>query len=168
MDQVLKHNRRYQRSPNQSSRLHSYSCTHSSVRRRESQATSAIRHNIERETPLPIYIGLMIHTKTRKRELVDDLYELGLSISYNRVLNILTELGNKVCHHYKMERAASLKGGLFTTGAVDNIDHDPSSTSAWLFPWNRNISVSASGPINLLLEVCIYAWRRLTLSTNKN
>lgn len=56
------------------------------------------------------------------------MYELGLSISYNRVLNISTELGNKVCHHYKMERAVcppSLKGGLFTTGAVD-----PSSTSA--------------------------------------
>ncbi len=54
------------------------------VRRRETQATSTIRHNIERETPLPIYLSLTIHTKTRKRELVDDLYELGLSISYSQ------------------------------------------------------------------------------------
>ena len=38
----------------------------------------------------------MIHTKTCKRELVDDLYELGLSISYNHVLDISTELGNKI------------------------------------------------------------------------
>ena len=103
------------------------------VLHRENQATSTIKHNLERETPLPIYLGIMIHTKTRKRELVDDLYELGLSISYNRVLIISTELGNKICHHYRMERAVcppSLKGGHFTTGAVDNIDHDPSCTSA--------------------------------------
>ena len=38
----------------------------------------------------------MIYTKNCKHELVDDLYELGLTISYNRVLNISTELGNKV------------------------------------------------------------------------
>ena len=29
-----------------------------------------------------------------------------------------------------MERAVELKGGYYTTGAVENIDHDPSSTSA--------------------------------------
>ncbi|CAL8335924.1 unnamed protein product [Merluccius merluccius] len=75
----------------------------------------------------------MIHTKTRKRELVDRLFDLGLSISYDRVLAISTELGDKICHYYKMEKAVcppKLKGGLFTTAAVDNIDHNPSSTSA--------------------------------------
>lgn len=47
---------------------------------------STIKHNLELEleAPLPIYLGIMIDTKTRKRELVDDLYELGLSSSYNR------------------------------------------------------------------------------------
>ena len=115
------------------------------VRHRENQATST-KHNLERETPLPIYLGIMIHTKTHKRELVDDLYELGLSISCNRVLSISTELGNKVCHHYRMERAVcphALKGGYFTTGAVDNIDHDPSSTSAHDSSWIWNIFDSA-------------------------
>ena len=70
------------------------------VRCQENQATSTIKHNLEWETPLPIYLGTMIHTKTCKHELVDDLYEMGLSISYNRMLNILTELGNKICHHF--------------------------------------------------------------------
>ncbi|KAJ8048750.1 hypothetical protein HOLleu_01187 [Holothuria leucospilota] len=75
----------------------------------------------------------MIHTKTRNRELVDRLYVLGLSISYDPVLAISTELGDKICHYYKMEKAVcppELKGGLFTTATVDNIDHNPSSTSA--------------------------------------
>lgn len=47
------------------------------------------------------------------------------------MLAISTELGDKICHYYKMEKAVcppELKGGLFTTAAVDNIDH--SSTSA--------------------------------------
>lgn len=75
----------------------------------------------------------MVHTKTRKRELVNTLYELGLSVSYDRVMNISTELGNKICSYYKREKAVcppELKGGLFTTAAVDNIDHNPSSTSS--------------------------------------
>ena len=75
----------------------------------------------------------MIHTKTRKRELVDQLFDLGLSVSYDRVLEISTELGNKVCHYYQTQKAVcppQLKCGLFTTAAVDNIDHNTSSTSA--------------------------------------
>ena len=103
------------------------------VRRRKNQATSTIRHNQERETPLSIYLGVMVHTKTRKRELVDTLHELGLSVSYDRVMDISTELGNKICSHYQREKAVcppELKCGLFTTAAIDNIDHNPSSTSA--------------------------------------
>ena len=103
------------------------------VRTRKNHSSSIIRHNQERETPLPIYLGVLIHTKTRKRELVEILYELGLSVSYSRVLGISTELGNKICHHYKITNAVcppELKGGLFTNAAVDNIDHNPSSTSA--------------------------------------
>ena len=103
------------------------------VRRRKNQATSTIRHNQERETPLPIYLGVMVHTKTHKRELVDTLHELGLSVSYDHVMDISTELGNKICSHYQREKAVcppELKCGLFTTAAVDNIDHNPSSTSA--------------------------------------
>jgi hypothetical protein len=102
------------------------------VRRREG-VSGIVRHNKQRETPLPVYLGMMIHTKTRKRELVDTLFDLGLCISYNRVLDISTDLGNKVCHQYAVEKAVcppNLRSGLFTTAAVDNIDHNPSSTSA--------------------------------------
>ena len=50
----------------------------SSVRKR-GESTS-IHHSKSRETPVPIYLGMMIHGHTRKREL-DTLFHLGLSIS---------------------------------------------------------------------------------------
>lgn len=106
--------------------------SNSMVRRRENQKTPyTTRHNQGRETPLSIYLIVMVHTKTRKRELVDRLYDLRLSISYDLVLTISTELGDKICHYYEMDKAVcppELKGGLFTTAAVDNIDHNSNST----------------------------------------
>ena len=102
-----------------------------SVLRREDVTACSNKHNQEREAPLPIYLCVMVHTKTRKRELVDTLYGLGLSVSYDRVLNIST--GNNVCRHYEIELAVcppQHKGGLFTTAAIDNIDHNPSSTTS--------------------------------------
>ena len=95
--------------------------------------THITKHSCERKIPLPIYLGILIHAKTRKRTLIDNLYELGMCISYRQVLEISTELGNKICHHYEVEKAVcppKLKGNLFTTAAVDNIDHNPSSVSA--------------------------------------
>ena len=86
-----------------------------------------------RETPLPIYIGISVHAKTRSRDLVETLHELGISISYDRVLAISTDLGNEVCRRYIDEGAvcpSNLRLHLFTTAAVDNIDHNPTSTTA--------------------------------------
>ena len=51
-----------------------------SVRRRENVTACSTKHNQERETPLPIYLCVMVHTKTRKRELVDTLYGMGVSL----------------------------------------------------------------------------------------
>ena len=86
-----------------------------------------------RETPLPIYIGISVHAKTRSRDLVEALHNFGISISYDRVLAISTDLGNEVCRRYKDESAvyhSNLRLHLFTTAAVDNIDHNPTSTTA--------------------------------------
>ena len=59
--------------------------------------------------------------------------ELGLSISYNRVLALSTVMGNSVCTQYETDQVVcppSLKKNVFTTSALDNIDHNPSSTTA--------------------------------------
>ena len=58
---------------------------------------------------------------------------LGLSISYDRVIQISVDLGNSVCAQFEEEGVAcpsKLKKSLFTTGSVDNIDHNPSSRTA--------------------------------------
>ena len=51
----------------------------SSACKKVKQSPDVPRHNAARETPLPIYLGIMLHSKTRKRELVDKLFELGLT-----------------------------------------------------------------------------------------
>ena len=95
--------------------------------------TATIKHSKERETPLPVYVGLTVHAQTRKKELVDSMFTLGLSVSYSRVLEISSELASKACSQFQRDGVVcpmKLRSGLFTTAAVDNIDHNPSSTTA--------------------------------------
>ena len=103
----------------------------SCVRRRE--GSIGTHHSKERETPLPIYIGMMIHGHTRKRELVDTLFHLGLSVSYDRVLEISKAMACTASRQYEVDGVVcplALRKNLFTTAAVDNLDHNPSSTTA--------------------------------------
>ena len=98
-----------------------------------SGSTNVVRHSEDRETPLPIYLGLMIHAITRKRDIIDKLYKLGLSISYDRVLKLSADLANAVFQQYEDDGIVcppGLKKHVFTSSAVDNIDHNPSSTTA--------------------------------------
>lgn len=85
------------------------------------------------ETPLPLYIGTMIHTRTRKKGLVDRLFELGISVCYERVLKVSADLGNLLSAEFEATGIVcplSLRKDIFTTMAVDNIDHNPSSATA--------------------------------------
>ncbi|EDO35715.1 predicted protein [Nematostella vectensis] len=103
------------------------------VGRREGDDIKRERRNKSRESSLPIFVGVAVHAKTRSRDLVETLNKLGISISYERVLSISTQLGNEVCRRYHEQGAVcppNLRIGLFTTSAVDKIDHNPSSTKA--------------------------------------
>ena len=94
--------------------------------------SSKIRHTLSRETPLPVYLGLAIHAKTKK-EKIDILHGLSLSISYDRVLRISNELGNQVCQQYRNDGVICplrLKLGITTLIKMDNIDVDTQSTTA--------------------------------------
>ena len=62
-----------------------------------------------------------------------NLYDLGLSVSYDRVLSISTDLGKGVSRRFEEEKVVcptNLRKKLFTTAAIANIDHNPSSTTA--------------------------------------
>ena len=68
-----------------------------------------------------------------KKDLVDKLSHLGLCISYDRVLRLSAGFANSVCRRFEQEQVVcppKLRTNLFTTAAVDNIDHNPSSTTA--------------------------------------
>lgn len=92
-----------------------------------------MKHSKCCETLLPLYIGAMLHAKTRKKELVENFFELGLSVSYERVLHLSSDLGNAVSQQFKDNQVVcspQLRVNLFTTAAVDNIDHNPSSSTS--------------------------------------
>ena len=88
---------------------------------------------MEREPPLPIYIGINVHAISRSKKLIQQLYQMGLSISYDRVMELEDWLATSVCESFEEDGVvfpASLRKGLFTVGALDNLDHNPTSTTS--------------------------------------
>ena len=110
--------------------------TISRFRDNSGNATDALHHTHHvrnRECPLPIYAALKIHGATREKSLIDTFYKLGMCISYDRLLSISTDITNSVIDRYDMDGVvcpSKLRDGIFTTAAIDNIDHNPSSTSS--------------------------------------
>ena len=136
------------------------------ARRDKQIPSSRSRHSLEFEPPLPLYIGLNLHTQTRSRKLVTQMHDLGLSVSYDRVLHLENHLATAVCEDMKRKGVVcpvQLRFQLFTVGALDNIDHNPSSTTAtgsfhgtgislFQFPTSSNMGQSQSGISLALLE----------------
>ena len=46
------------------------------------------QHFKDRETSLPLYIRLNIHTQTRSKKILNGLHKLGISISYKCVIEV--------------------------------------------------------------------------------
>lgn len=102
------------------------------------------RHSKERETPFPVYMGLSVYAQTRQRRLVEKLHEHGIGISYDRVLEISAQLGDATVSQYVEDGIvcpSALRKGLFTTSAMDNIDHNPTATTATTSFHGTSISV---------------------------
>jgi len=82
---------------------------------------------------LPLYIGLKIHTQTRSKNLVSEMYPLGLSVSYDRILELENQIVTSLCNNTDevgLVCPCLLHHGLFTVGTLDNLDHNPSSTTS--------------------------------------
>ena len=59
--------------------------------------------------------------------------ELGLSVSYDRILQLENQLANSVCLYAEdigLVCSSQLRHGHFTVGTLDNLDHNPSRTTA--------------------------------------
>ena len=90
-------------------------------------------HRVCQETPVPMYLGLFAYARTRKKSIIDELFELGISVFYDRVMALTLKMANHTTSRYHEENVicpSSLRLNLFTTKAVDNIDHNLSSTTA--------------------------------------
>ena len=101
--------------------------------KKKRQSSGPVRHSKVNEPPLPVKIGLLIHASTRKKSLVNKFAKDGLSISYNRVEEIQNNITKYLCTKYNKENIVcppQLQNGCFTITAIDNIDHNPSSTTA--------------------------------------
>eukprot|EP00794_Sanderia_malayensis_P011697 gene11697-12916_t len=91
------------------------------------------RHSKDREPPLPVHLGLRIYSQKRQSKLVNELFRLGLSVSYDRVLEIENTMVRSLCTKFDEEGVVCLPNvakSLFTTATYDNLGHDPSSTNA--------------------------------------
>ena len=91
------------------------------------------RHSLDCEPTIPVYLGLNIHMLVRSKKLIDQLNELCISISYDRVLQFENTMAHSMCQQFHVDNIvcpSHLHQGLFTSGALDNVDQNPFSTTA--------------------------------------
>ena len=75
----------------------------------------------------------MVDVQIRKRELLDRLSHVGISITYDRVFSLSTQLRETVIQQVHKEQVVcsdKMCGDVFTTATVDNIDYNSSSTTS--------------------------------------
>ena len=70
---------------------------------------SHFRHSKANEPQLPIKTGLMIHSQTRKKSIVNDLAAEGLSVTCNRVQEIQDSIGQQLCEKYERKLSQFIK-----------------------------------------------------------
>ena len=58
------------------------------VKNKRKETVSHVHHSKLKELPLPVHLGMLIHNKTRKKGLMNEFAEQGLSISYSRLQEI--------------------------------------------------------------------------------
>ena len=92
--------------------------------------TGQTRHSASCEPPLPLYVGLSIHSSTRSKTLIEKMYQMGISVSYDRIMDWLV---TSLCTRFKEDGCVSpacLRKGIFSVVALDNIDHNTRSATS--------------------------------------
>ena len=91
------------------------------------QATNA--HNLyqmhDKETPVPLYIGLKLHSHDRLKNVIREFHQLGVTLSYDRIMEIRRKFAQAVSKRFKDEGVVvptNCKRNVFSTATTDNID----------------------------------------------
>ena len=103
------------------------------VKRRRVINTKIPRHNRSRETPVAVYVGLMIHNSTGSEALVNAMFRLGLSISYDRLQEIRKSFGDQICQTFLDSGVVwgyALPKGTPKTYGFDNANKTSAPTTA--------------------------------------
>ena len=75
------------------------------------------------------------------------LYKMGITISYDRIMTLDDWSATSVCERSKEDGVVSpacLQKGLFTVSALDNLDHNRSSTTSTCPSMEQALVVSIS------------------------
>ena len=104
------------------------------VKRTRLSNVTNFRHSSKNKPPLPVIIGLTVHAKLKKKAIIQHLAVEGICVSYDRVMTIRRMIANQVCKNYQKEEGIvyppTLRERVFTSSAIDNIEHNLSSTTA--------------------------------------
>ena len=104
--------------------------TFSSEKRQTTTHRRLVKH---RETPAALYVAIKIYSTVRSKGLIDHFFNIGLCVSYDRVLEISRGLSDTLLRRYnecKVFTPTPLKKNIFTIIAKDNIDHNATSSTA--------------------------------------
>ena len=99
--------------------------TFNTVKYASSSDSTLIRHSKDRETPFPLYHGIKLHGDSRLKHQIENAHHLGLSVSYDRVMEVKVEVARAVCVRHAVDGVVlptNLRLGVFTTHDVDNLD----------------------------------------------
>ena len=88
--------------------------------------TSAnIRHNKDRETPFPLYLGLKLHGEGRQKKQISNANAFGMSVSYKRVMEIKRSMAQAVVKQFVNDGVVlptNICKDVFVTFDMDNLD----------------------------------------------
>ena len=98
---------------------------YNTVKYASSSDNTVIRHSKERETPFPLYHGIKLHGDARLKHQIENAHHLGLSVSYDRVMEVKSQVAHAVCKRHAEDGVVlptNLRLSVFTTHDVDNLD----------------------------------------------
>ena len=83
---------------------------------------------VTREVPEQLAVGIALHQASRCKEIINFLHGFGLSVKYNRLLRVETEIKKKIIEKIQLERSLYIPSeiilGRFIFFAIDNTDFE--------------------------------------------
>ena len=93
-------------------------------------SSNMIRYSKELETPIPLYLSLKFHGKTRAKSTINVLHDAGLDVSYTRAHEVRKDIAQAVCKRHSEDGIVlptTVRQCVFSTMHFDNLDRNKRS-----------------------------------------